>query len=202
MDRTSVWLEQLAADQTGERVSFAGLVGSLHRRAFGLSLMLFALPNCLPTIPGFSTVTGLMLLIIAGQMVAGRDTLLLPGFLGRRTVSTRQIRAIVARVVPTVRRVESLCRPRWPMMTERPGRRIMGLIVMLLAIILMLPIPFIGNQPPGLAIVVLALGLAERDGLVVAIGYVVSVLAAIITLGGTAAALGALWLFLRAYLPL
>jgi len=202
MERTSVRLQRLADEQTSERVCFADLVGSLHRRAFGLSLLLFALPNCLPTIPGFSTVTGLMLLVIAGQMVAGRDTLLLPRFLGRRSVSTEQLHAIIARVLPTVRRVERLCRPRWGGVTERIGRRVVGAVVLILAIILMLPIPFIGNQPPGFAIVVLALGLTERDGVVVVIGYVVSVIAAAITLGGTAAALGALWGLISDYWPL
>lgn len=202
MERTSERLRLLGDQQTGDQVSMANLVGSLHRRAFGLSLLLFALPNCLPTIPGFSTVTGLMLLVIAGQMVAGRETLLLPRALGRRTVSTRHLRGIIARVLPSLRRVERFCRPRRAVFTERMGRRLMGCVIIILSAILMLPIPFIGNQPPGLAIVVLALGLTERDGLVVVIGYGLSVLAAIITLGGTAAALGALWLLVADHLPI
>ena len=42
-----------------------------------------------------------------------------------------------------------------------------------LALILFLPIPF-GNIPPAAAIACLALGLAERDGLAVIVGYVLS----------------------------
>ena len=46
-------------------------------------------------------------------------------------------------------------------------------LLSLLALILFLPIPF-GNIPPACAIACLSLGLAERDGVAVAVGYVLS----------------------------
>jgi hypothetical protein len=45
--------------------------------------------------------------------------------------------------------------------------------------VLILPLPPGGNFPPALACAVLALGLAQRDGVIVLIGLVVSVVALI-----------------------
>jgi len=53
------------------------------------------------------------------------------------------------------------------------AERLIGLVAFPLALILFLPIPF-GNIPPALAIACLALGLAERDGAAVVVGYVLS----------------------------
>jgi hypothetical protein len=47
----------------------------------------------------------------------------------------------------------------------------------MLGIIMILPIPFLGNMPPGFAASVIAIGMTERDGLVVLIGTLVSAIA-------------------------
>jgi hypothetical protein len=54
-------------------------------------------------------------------------------------------------------------------------------MVFLLGLVLLLPFPLLGNIPPGAAACVLGLGLVERDGLVVAGGYVASAIALGIT---------------------
>jgi hypothetical protein len=46
-----------------------------------------------------------------------------------------------------------------------------------MAIVLILPLPPGGNFPPALACAVLGMGLAQRDGAIVAVGLVVSVVA-------------------------
>ena len=48
-------------------------------------------------------------------------------------------------------------------------------------LVLLLPFPFLGNIPPGAAACVLGLGLVERDGAIVALGYLASALALGIT---------------------
>lgn len=64
----------------------------------------------------------------------------------------------------------------------------MGLICFVLATIITLPIP-LGHIAPGTAICLLALGLMERDGVVVGLGLVAAVLAlVIVTLASAGAA--------------
>jgi hypothetical protein len=63
------------------------------------------------------------------------------------------------------------------------------LVVAVLGFVMILPIPFIGNMPPGFAAAVIALGMTERDGLIVLIGLVVSMAAIAIASAATGAAI-------------
>ena len=64
-----------------------------------------------------------------------------------------------------------------------------GLVVVALGFIMVLPIPLVGNMPPGFAASVIALGVTERDGLIVLIGLVVSVAAVAVAGAATWAAI-------------
>jgi hypothetical protein len=75
-----------------------------------------------------------------------------------------------------------LLKPRLSFLTRRPFEQCIGLICLLLAVILFLPIPF-GNNLPALAICLFAFALLERDGLAAMIGVVVAILSAIIVCG-------------------
>jgi len=57
------------------------------------------------------------------------------------------------------------------------GKVLIGLVILVLGLIMILPIPLLGNIPPGIAATVIAIGLTERDGLIVLIGAVVSTVA-------------------------
>jgi hypothetical protein len=80
------------------------------------------------------------------------------------------------------------------------GQRAMvpvGTICLILAIIITLPVPF-GQMVPGAAISVLALGMLERDGLVIGIGLLTASLAIAIVVLGSAGLVAAVlaWLAL------
>jgi hypothetical protein len=68
---------------------------------------------------------------------------------------------------------------------------LIGVVIFALGFIMILPIPFLGNMPPGFAASVIALGMTERDGLVVLIGTLASAIAiAVASVATTAAILG------------
>ncbi len=72
---------------------------------------------------------------------------------------------------------EKLIRPRLKFFARHPGFvRINGIVIFLVGLLLSLPMPPGFNAPPALAIVVLAVGSLERDGVVVITGYVLSFL--------------------------
>ena len=56
---------------------------------------------------------------------------------------------------------------------------VIGVIILIMAVILILPLPPGGNFPPALACAVLGMGLVERDGIIVLIGLVVTIAATI-----------------------
>ena len=62
-------------------------------------------------------------------------------------------------------------------------------MIFALGFIMILPIPFVGNMPPGFAASVIAIGMTERDGLVVLIGTLVSAVAIAVASVATGAAI-------------
>jgi hypothetical protein len=75
---------------------------------------------------------------------------------------------------------------------------LIGLVILVLGFIMILPIPLLGNMPPGFAASVIAIGMTERDGLIVLIGTLVSALAIAIASVATVAAVEALYHWLIA----
>jgi hypothetical protein len=69
-------------------------------------------------------------------------------------------------------------------------------VIFWLGFVMILPIPFLGNMPPGFAASVIAIGMTERDGLVVLIGTLVSAIAiAVASVATTAAIMGIIHYF-------
>jgi hypothetical protein len=64
---------------------------------------------------------------------------------------------------PRLRRLEHLIRPRPSWLTGAAGRRLLGAVLVILALVLALPVP-LGNSAVGAAVVIIALGLLEGDG--------------------------------------
>lgn len=160
---------------TSQDTSIGDLADSLGERAFGALMFIFAVPNAIPTPPGTSAILGLPLVILTWQVLAGRQTLWLPEVVRKRRISKEMLHAFVTKVTPIMAKLERVLKPRLGfVVTSDLAERLIGLVTFPLALILFLPIPF-GNIPPALAIACLALGLAERDGLAVLVGYVFSV---------------------------
>ena len=195
--KTSEILDQLARNATG-RVALGDLVSSLGERAFGLLMLIFALPNAigLGTIPGLSTVFGLPQVIFALQMIAGLDKPWLPRFLLDKSLSAEEFRSIVTKAHPHLDRAERMLKPRLTALTSPIAERILGVVFLVLAAIVALPIP-LGNWPPAIAMSVIALGLVEHDGVVVLAGLVIAAISIVVALAVVGAGAAAVWLTLR-----
>ncbi len=175
---TSDVLLRLVRNFPGERLTLGDIIDGLEDRAFGLLMLLFALPNCppMPGIPFLSTVTGTPIVFFAGQLALGQHTPWLPRWLLRRSIDRAQLLRALERIAPYVRHVEAFLRHRWPQLATGTGERVAALMALILAVILALPIPG-GNLLPAWAIVFFALGVIERDGMCIAIGWGVTILA-------------------------
>jgi hypothetical protein len=189
-ERTSEVFRELA-EGDGERLTFREILTTLRHRAFGFTLLIFALPCCLPMPPGIPTVCGVAIVIIALNLIASRQRLWLPGAIANKSIARADLRRIVDRVAPYLERLERICKPRFAIVTEPVGKVLIGIVIFALGFVMILPIPLLGNKPPGLAASVIAFGMTERDGLIVLIGAVVSVAAiALASVATWAAVLG------------
>ena len=177
-ERTSHMLLK-AVRGVGERISVGDIADALDSRAFGLAVLIFSLPSIVPMPPGVPTVVGIALLIVSFQMVIGRHELWLPGFLSKRSFPRKSLVSALEKLVPKLEAVEKFAKPRLTFLTGRMGTVAIGIVVLIMAIVLILPLPPGGNFPPALACAVLGMGLAERDGVIVLVGIVGSVLASI-----------------------
>jgi hypothetical protein len=174
-------LRALSEDSGRTRISIGDLLTALGDRALGALLFIFAAPNILPTPPGTSAILGAPLMFLALQLSFGRKPWL-PALITQRSMLREDFQALIRRIAPWLAKAEKLLRPRLSMLSEPPMEYVLGFICLLLALILMLPIP-LGNMLPALAISLMALGVLERDGLWVLAGLIVSVVATVVVSG-------------------
>jgi hypothetical protein len=121
------------------------------------------------------------LIFLGAQLMLGLRPWL-PGVIARRSLARDDLQTLVRRIRPWLARAEKLLRPRWGLLTHPPLEYAIGLLCLVLAVVLSLPIP-LGNTLPALAISVLALGVLERDGLWVLAGTALAAFALAVVSG-------------------
>ncbi|MFD2263717.1 exopolysaccharide biosynthesis protein [Lacibacterium aquatile] len=164
-----------------ERISLGDLVDGLGHHAFGLLLLLLAIPNSVPIpgLPGVSTLFGLPMMLFASQLAFGMPRPWLPQYLRKKTLARLDLIHLLERAQPYVAKVERSLRPRLHAFTTATLRRVSGAVIFAMATLMALPIVF-GNFVPALAILLISLALIEEDGLMMVFGFIVSIVAAAI----------------------
>ena len=188
-------LDLLVSDAEGEAVSLHWILERLHERAFGLFLLILALPCCIPFLYGIPQIVSLPLMFVSAQILIGRRVPWLPGKLGARSVSTEGLRGLSERAGPWLRRIEAISRPRLSFLTKPPADRLVGAALVLFSASILVPLPGT-NTVPGFAVVVVAMGLLQRDGLLVIVGSVIGTawIGTLLFAGATLASLIKAWL--------
>jgi hypothetical protein len=162
----------LIDDAPKDFVNLDWLLGHLQKRSFGLLLLILAIVCMLP---GIGTIAAFLLAFPATEMILGRESPRLPHFLTARPIHTRHFTRWAARVLPLLRLIETVSRPRWHTPLQATKRTV-GLIVLLLAIAAIWPIPFT-NVVPALMIVLISLAYLEEDGVLLCISIAAALLA-------------------------
>jgi hypothetical protein len=184
-------LEQVIQRMPPGHVSLAQILQLIGREGLLLFCIFLTLPFMVPvSIPGVSTVFGAVILLIGISVVFDRTPWLPERFM-RKEFPADKLRTAFEKGIGWVQRLEKISRRRWLGLTHGPIMHgINGLMVVLGAVLLMAPfglIPF-SNTLPGLAILLLAIGILQRDGVCILLGYVTNVLTiiyfAILILGG------------------
>ncbi|MCB1454451.1 MAG: exopolysaccharide biosynthesis protein [Rhizobiaceae bacterium] len=191
--RLSQVLRQLAETSAGP-VTVEMIRDALGDRSFAALLVFCALLNLLPLPPGSTLLFGPPLILITVQMIAGHQTVWLPRSWLRRSVGLERFRSMIDRLAPQLERLERLVKPRrWPFESATTSDRVIGVIGLVLAIAVTLPIP-LGNWLPAFAVAIIGLSLSERDGVFLALGTAVGVVSLLIIASviGAAGALAAL----------
>lgn len=164
-----------------ETVTLREVLGLLHGRGYVLLIMLLALPFCTPIpLPGLSTPLGLIIAIIGGRLALGSKP-----WLPARLLDTRLPPETFKKVFAVTRKLvlwfEKLLRPRLAWVTGSPWLdqvHAVSIVICASMLLLPLPIPF-SNVVPAWAILLVAGGMLERDGVFILAGHVATLVAGV-----------------------
>ncbi|MBE2202948.1 MAG: exopolysaccharide biosynthesis protein [Chthoniobacterales bacterium] len=195
--RVSDDLRRILDLANGQSLTVADIIRQTRGRGLQMISIVLSLPFLSPVaIPGLSIPFGIAI-AICGLRIAFRHQPWLPEFVSNRHIAFPVLEKTLQFGIAVHVRLEKFLRSRWSVLGEGPAARMgAGLAIALSAVFLSLPIPPpfpFTNTIPGFAIILLALGLLETDGLVVFFGYLLMLLSAayialIVFLGGTGAA--------------
>ncbi|HEY0836708.1 MAG TPA: exopolysaccharide biosynthesis protein, partial [Azospirillum sp.] len=176
--RTSDVLARFRADLPGPRVTLGDLIAALGDRSLGTVLLALALPTIAPVPLGVSVICDLPIVLYSLQLTFGRRGAVLPDWLLRRSVERGTAARMLDAMMPRLTRIESLLKPRLPRLAAIDGERWFGLLIFILSMICIVPVPLMGWLP-GFALVLISLGLIERDGGAIGVGLLLSVAAVV-----------------------
>lgn len=158
-----------------DSIGVGALVDQLGGQGLLLLTMLLTLVFLIPvSIPGVSTVFGAVIVLIGISRLRDRP-LWLPGAVRRRKVESGRLRGALEMGITWVHRLERISRPGRlaGLVDGRMVDRGNDLALILGALLLMAPFGFIpfSNTLPGVGLMCLAIGLLQRDGVLVLLGH-------------------------------
>jgi hypothetical protein len=176
--RLSEALQATRATVQGHRVTLRELLGFVGEQGLLVFCAILAMPFLLPiTLPFMSTALGFPMLLI-GAAVAFNRLPWLPARLLDYALPSDTLQQVLERAARAAARFVHLVRPRLFGLTATPVINVVnGLVLVITVLLLMMPLPLVpfANTLPAIGIILLCLGLAERDGVLILLGYLVSI---------------------------
>jgi hypothetical protein len=158
----------------GKTVTLREMMAQVGEHGLLLMCALASLPFLIPvSIPGVSTVFGFAIILISLSITFNRLPWLPKRILDRRLDTTKLVPAL-EKGASLVSRLDVYIKPRMAsFVAGRVMNRLNGLAIAFGGVLLMFPLGFVplSNTLPGIAILLLATGMIQRDGLIVAAGY-------------------------------
>ncbi|MEQ8956796.1 MAG: exopolysaccharide biosynthesis protein [Coleofasciculus sp. C2-GNP5-27] len=164
-------------------VRLADILSLAGERIFGFLFVILSLPSALPVpAPGYSIPFGVIMLILAFQLIIGAKRPWLPRKMMNGRMKLETVQKFVNGGIPWLRRIEAIARPRLAYIcTSLTGRVVIGVAIALMSISMMIPIPGT-NTLPAIGIFVIGFGLIEDDGVISLAGLVICLLGGILSI--------------------
>jgi hypothetical protein len=180
MNKLSTALQQFFFEtEHSNSITLGEVLKLSEERVFGVLFVLLALPCALP-IPhfGFSIPFSCVIGVLAVQLIMGVKLPWLPRQLLGYSVELKKAQAIMEVGVTWLQGLESMAKPRLTLVcTSLAGRTLIGLVVLVSAVFMALPVPGT-NVPPAIGVLITGIGVLEDDGITTLIGLGVCILAA------------------------
>jgi hypothetical protein len=184
-------LRRLADDGGDEGLTLAEILDRLDERAYGLLILLLSIPCLVPGLYGVPQVVGLAILILATQLMIGREEPWLPRWMLRLRARGAWLKAMADFSESRLSWLNRLSKPRLKAFACGPGEKLAAAFMILATITIVMPLT---NTIPSVALALLAVGLIQRDGLFVLGGAgVAAAWATVLAAVGAGLLLGAGW---------
>lgn len=158
-------LQELLRADDEHGISISEVARAVGEKGFGMLLVVLSLPSALPVpAPGYGTPFGLVMALIALQMVCGRRNVWLPYKIGTIRIKPKLADKMIGSASRFLSKMERYIRPRQKWIRGRTGQASLALVVLIMACLMMLPIP-LTNTFPAMVIFMIGVGLSEEDGL-------------------------------------
>ncbi len=191
---TRALLDRLADGDPDDLIRLGDLLAGFGRRAFGVLLFLAIPPSFIPGVAG--VISSPIVLLVGLQLVIGLRRPGLPRFLAERGPHRHVLIKFDRWFSPWLARLEKLIKPRMTVLLDhRVAAIFTGLLLVLLGLLLALPIP-LTNGLFGLLLLVFALALLERDGMLMLVAWIAGIasIAVFGVLSGSLATFAAEWI--------
>jgi hypothetical protein len=179
--RLSAALDATRRAVTGHEVTLRELLALVGEQGLLVFCAILAMPFLLPvTIPFMSTALGLPMLLIGVAVVLNRVPWL-PNRLLDHALPGATVQHVLERAAHAANRFEHLVRPRLLALTDSAlANSVHGVVLVIAVLVLMAPLPLVpfANTLPAVGIILLCLGIAERDGVVILLGHLATLVAA------------------------
>lgn len=165
------------------KITLRQIIEDLGENAFPLTILILSIPCVIPIPmpPGYTTIFGVIIFIIALQWFANRETPKLPAWIFNKEIEAVKINTLIDKTEPVLEFIEKFIKPRNQKFFEyKHSNKFLAFYFMLNAIVLAIPIP-VGNIFAGSAIVVGALTALEKDGIGLIISGILSFIGVVST---------------------
>lgn len=173
---------EVALRKAGDgEVSIAQLLDAFGDRSFGpiltaLGLFVVSPIGAIPLVP---SVIAVIVILISAQLTFGRDYPWLPQRLGSFAFKRDKIKSVSDKAGPVLRRIDSVISRRLTWATGDILRRLAGMFcIILAALIVPLELVPFAVVLPGTAIILFGLAISVRDGVLMILASVTTVVAA------------------------
>lgn len=164
-------LRRLADDGGDQGLTLHQIRDRLDERAYGLLILILSIPCLVPGLYGVPQAVGVIIILIAAQLLIGREEPWLPRRVLNLRAKGKWLKAMADFAETRLGWIDRLSRPRLLMFATGAGERMAALFMILATLTIVLPMT---NTIPSIALALLSVGLIQRDGLFVLGGAAVA----------------------------
>lgn len=164
----------LAAISGPDGLTLGEIRDRMDERAFGLMIIILAIPCLVPGLWGVPQIVAVPILLLVGQMLAGRIEPWLPETVLKRRVSKVWLTRMADFATKRMAWCEHVSRPRLTMFVHGWAERVAAVFMAMATVTILVPLP-LTNTVPAVGLTLMAVGLIQRDGLFVVGGAAVAV---------------------------